>query len=154
VTRAPYLLAVLALSLLSIAMACGDDDSTMPQLGEGPAENVEGVWEGSYASANGPAGAYCLSLEQDGRAIEGTITFDGGQSAEIQGAIAEDQMNLIWGQMAAASYTPAALPTTISSSGSFSGKVSAGTLDGTYAITETGDHGMWSGHRSAETACE
>lgn len=144
-------LLLLVCCLLGAFVACGGDDKKSP-IGEGPAENVDGVWEGSYTSSTGPTGTFCIDFDQDNRVLGGTIAFDGTPSTQISGAIAEDRMVFNWGQLAAASAT-SDLPTTISGSGTFSGNVAAGTFDGSYSVTVTADHGTWSGHRSDQRSC-
>jgi hypothetical protein len=136
--------------LLAAFVACGDDDTS--PIGEGPAENVDGVWEGTYTSSTGATGTYCIDFDQDGRNLGGTIAFDGAESTQITGAIAEARMVFNWGQLAAASAT-SDVPDTISGSGTFSGNVAAGTFTGSYSVTVTGDRGDWAGHRSDQRSC-
>jgi hypothetical protein len=137
----------LAIACLLALAACGGNDTTNPDLGNGPANDVAGTWEGDYTSANGPTGQFCVEIEQSNRAITGKIAFDGGPVTQISGAIAFN-----WGQIVGASAT-SAVPTNIAASGTFSGTAEAGTMTGTYTVTVTADHGDWSGHLSTKDNC-
>lgn len=141
-------LLLLSCCLLGTFVACGGDDDS--QIGEGPAETVDGVWEGTYTNAAAATGTFCIDFEQDNRVLGGTIAFDGIASSQISGAIAEDRMVFNWGPLLAAGDGPM----TISGSGTFSGNVSAGTFDGSYSVAVTSDQGSWSGHRSEKPSCE
>ncbi|MEO8458523.1 MAG: hypothetical protein ABI559_12020 [Chloroflexota bacterium] len=149
--RIAPLIALAVACLLAIA-ACGGDDSTPSDLGNGPANDVNGTWEGDYTSATGATGHFCLDIEQDNRTIGGKVAFDGGPPAQISGAIATNRLVFNWGQLAAASAT-SAVPTNIAASGTFSGTAEAGTFTGTYTVTVTGDHGDWTGHLSTLDDC-
>jgi hypothetical protein len=130
-------------------VACGGDDTT-PEIGNGPADNVKGVWEGEYMGADAsPSGTFCLNFEQDNRQLTGAIAFDGGGETALSGLIAESRLSFIWGPPASAT----AVDTGISSGGTFSGDVSAGTASGTYTVSSTTAHGDWTGHLSNKHAC-
>jgi hypothetical protein len=151
-TRIPApLIGALSVCLVGLAVACSGS-STAPEIGNGPAENVKGVWEGDYTGADtSPSGTFCLSFQQDNRQLAGSIAFDGGEPAELNGLIAEDRLSFVWGPLASAT---SAVGTNISSGGgTFSGNVSAGTVSGTYTVAGTADHGAWTGHLSDKRAC-
>jgi hypothetical protein len=145
------LLGALAVCLIGLGVACGGSDTT-PEIGNGPAENVKGVWEGDYTGAGtSPSGTFCLDFQQDDRQLTGSIAFDGGGPNELSGLIAENRLSFVWGPLASA--TPAVGTNISSGGGAFSGNVSAGTVSGTYSVASTGDHGAWAGHLSDKRAC-
>ena len=150
------LLGVIAVCLIGLAVACGGG-STTSDIGNGPAVNVKGIWEGAYTGQDAAhSGTFCVDFQQDNRQVSGSIAFDGGQATVISGLVVEDRISLVWGALASAT---SAVGTSISSGGgTFSGNVTAGTASGSFTITSTAATGAWTGHglisAAAAARCE
>jgi hypothetical protein len=97
------LLGALAVCLIGLAAACGGS-STTPDIGNGPAVNVKGVWEGAYTGQDAAhSGTFCVDFQQDNRQISGSVAFDGGEATVISGLVVEDRVSFVWGALAATS---------------------------------------------------
>ncbi len=145
------LLGALAVCLIGLAVACGGS-STSPDIGNGPAVDVKGVWEGAYTGQDAAqSGTFCVDFQQDNRQISGSVAFDGGQATAISGLVVEDRISFVWGALASAA---SAVGSSISSGGgTFSGNVSAGTASGGFTMTSTAATGAWTGHTSDKRSC-
>ena len=145
------LLGALAICLIGLAVACGGS-STTPDIGNGPAVNVKGAWDGAYTGQDAAhSGTFCVDFQQDNRQISGSVAFDGGEATVISGLVVEDRISFVWGALASPT---SAVGTNISSGGgTFSGNVSAGTASGSFTITSTAATGTWTGHISDKRTC-
>jgi hypothetical protein len=128
------LLGALTVCLIGLAVACGGS-STTPDIGNGQAVNVKGVWEGTCTVQDAVhSGTFCVDFQQDNQ-ISGSVAFDGGEATVISGLVTEDRISFVWGALTSAT---SAVGTNISSGGgTFSGNVSAGTASGSFTITST-----------------
>jgi hypothetical protein len=150
-TRSAPLPGVLIVCLVALTVACGSS-STTPNIGNGAAVNVKGVWEGAYTGQDAAhSGTFCVDFQQDNRQISGSVAFDGGEATVISGLVVEDRISFVWGALASA--TAAAGANISSGGGTFSGNVSAGTASGSFTITSTAATGTWTGHISDKHAC-
>ena len=146
------LLGAALLTLLAALVACGGGDKT-PQLGNGPADDIHGVWNGTYTPSNtGQGGAFCMVIQQDGRALSGKIAFSGGSPVDITGAIAGNQLNLVWSGLSSASANPSATAG-IELGGSLSGTDSNGGASGAWVAAGTGASGSWTAQQSGAANC-
>ena len=77
-------------------LACGDDKQ--PQIGSGPADDIDGVWSGTYIAARRQPERFLLHQLRAGQPrLTGDISFDGGAPAQIGGVIAESALSLAYG---------------------------------------------------------
>jgi hypothetical protein len=146
VKRIPaVLIGTMLVATLGLAVACGDDDP-QPQIGEGPADNVDGDWEGTYVASDGSQnGTLCLSFDQDGRGITGEVSFDDGEAVQIGGVITESTLVLAYGA-GLESPIDAALATDIAAGGTLNGTVGEDgeAISGTWIAAASVDvHGDW-----------
>jgi hypothetical protein len=141
-----------AIALLALAgVACGGDD-TSPHLNQGPADDVHGVWQGTYMAADGSqSGTFCVNLEQDDRGLTGAMAFNGGAGTEVGGIINQSSIILTWGPALDPSATPPTA-TDISVGGTLNGTNNGGTASGTWIAAASVDvHGDWTAsHTDAE----
>lgn len=146
------LLGALVLAAVVAGLACGDDKQ--PQIGSGPADDIDGVWSGTYIAYDGSqSGSFCISFEQDNRGITGDISFDGGAPAAIGGVIAESTLVLAYGTGLESPLDPN-LPTSIAAGGTMNGTVSGDSLSGTWIAAASVDvHGDWTATRPESGAC-
>jgi hypothetical protein len=143
VKHIPAVLMVLVLS--AAAIACGDDNP-QPQIGGGPADNIEGTWQGTYIAADGSqGGSLCLVFEQDGRGITGRISFDQGEFTSIGGVITENTLALAYGA-GLESPIDTNIPADIAAGGTLTGTTNedASGMSGTWIAAASLDvHGDW-----------
>lgn len=144
------MLIVLALSAAMIS--CGDDNP-QPQIGGGPADNIEGTWQGTYIASDGSqGGSLCLKFEQDGRGITGRVSFDQGDFASIGGVITENSVALAYGA-ALKSPIDTSVPADISVGGTLTGTTNedASGMSGTWIAAASVDvHGEWTASRLSQ----
>lgn len=146
VKRIPaVLIGLLLVAALGLAVACGGDNP-QPQIGEGPADNVDGEWQGTYVASDGSQnGTLCLKFEQNGRGITGEARFDEGDAVQIGGVITESTLVLAYG--AGLESSPGAnLATAIAAGGTLNGTTNeAGdTITGTWIAAASVDvNGDW-----------
>src|ERR1700682_6487803 len=96
------LLGTLAVCLIGLTVACGGSNTT-PDIGNGPAVNVKGVWEGAYTGQDAAdSGTFCVDFQQDNRQISGSVAFDGGEATVISGLVVEDRISFVWGALPSA----------------------------------------------------
>lgn len=160
--RTPAIVLTALLVLLALAVACGDDGSTPGENnggGEnpnGPAADVQGVWQGTYASDAGTrTGSMCMALEQDNRELTGTVTFEGEPLLQIGGTIANNRMAIVWSPQTggAGSVTPAdSASIQFITGGTLTGDVAEEAFGGTWTAIDT-DRGTWSATRSDAPSC-
>jgi hypothetical protein len=145
------LLGVIAVCLIGLGVACGGG-STTADIGNGPAVNVNGIWEGAYTGQDAAhSGTFCADFQQNNRQISGSVAFDGGQATAISGLVVEDRISFVWGALASA--TTAVGSGISAGGGTFSGNVSAGTASGGFTMTSTAATGAWTGHTSDKRSC-
>lgn len=106
-------------------------------LGCGPrAANVAGVWEGTWAGAEGRStGAFRVAIQQRGKAISGTIelSLDWLPQARIEGIVEGQKVR--WGVLRERLVVL-----------TFEGRVSRDAAEGTYTIGSTAQ-GSWTARR-------
>ena len=107
--------AVVIALVLALA-ACASQEAT-------PAEVLEGAWEGTWTSVNGPTGTVEVEFERAGNTLSGTITI-GGTPCLSQGTITGtvDGNNVAFGSVNA--------PDSID----FTAQLAAKNLTGTYSV--------------------
>lgn len=140
------LFGALVLAVVAFGLACGGDKQ--PQIGSGPADDIAGVWSGTYIAYDGSqSGSLCVNFEQDNRGITGEISFNDGAPAEIGGVITESALSLAYGAGLATALDPN-LPADISAGGTLNGIVSEGSLSGTWIAAASVDvYGDWTATR-------
>lgn len=152
-----------ALTLTAVLAACGGDDGGGNQGGgefpDGPAADIDGVWEGTYMSeAGGRSGAFCAELEQDGRELNGVVVFDSDEPLTIGGIIANERVAWTWAPDTAAPATGEPAPSAtvgFITGGSFTGDVDAQGDHGSGSFTTlSADHGAWTGARTERGSCD
>jgi hypothetical protein len=150
--RFPAVLLALSLLLPATAAACGGDDKA-PRIGEGPADDVHGAWQGTYMAADATqGGAFCVLIEQDGRALSGSIAFNGGAVSDIGGVISQSTLLLTWGP--ALEESPRSMTTDIAAGGTLNGQVTQGTASGTWiGASSAVVRGDWALQRSTAIDC-
>ena len=147
------LLGMLVLAVVAAGLACGDDKQ--PQIGSGPADDIDGVWFGTYIASDGSqSGSFCVNFEQDNRGITGQISFNGGEPTEIGGVITENTFLFTWGAGLLTSPDPN-IPVDITlGGGTMNGTVSGDTLSGTWIAAASVDvHGDWTATRLESSTC-
>lgn len=147
------LLGAIVLAFVALGLACGDDKQ--PQIGSGPADDIDGVWSGTYIAYDGSqSGSLCVNFEQDNRGITGEISFNGGTPASIGGVITESALSLAYGA-GLATALDTNLPADISAGGTLNGVVNESALSGTWIAAASVDvHGDWNATRDEAGLCQ
>lgn len=146
------LIGALLFVLLVIGMACGGDNP-QPQIGSGPADDIDGEWQGTYIAYDGSQnGALCLRFEQDGRGITGEVSFDQGEYVAIGGVITESTVVLAYGAGLESPIDPN-LAADIAGGGTLNGTISedGSGISGTWIAAASVDvHGDWTASRLSQ----
>jgi hypothetical protein len=139
------------MAFLLLTFACGGDDP-QPQIGAGPADDIEGGWRGNYIAADGSqSGTLCLDIEQNERGITGRIRFNDGDPVEIGGVITESKFLITWGSALEGSLDSNTPVDIAVGGGTLNGDSGEEAISGTWISAATADvHGEWNAERLSQ----